>query len=166
MTGPLYRDSQMLFLVSAPTFEVLPRPLIAWNFCFLFLELKDFKTCNTGAKPLNALVTSRETPDTMVTKWQNMLKNANLTDLKKGGIVSSNAEKLEKYMGSVEDYVGDYGKYFNALFGPDKPNPTTTSSPTNTPSPTNKPSTTNSATSSFVSFALQTVAILAFVILI
>ena len=87
-------------------------------------------------------------------KWQNMLENANLTKLENGGIVSKDIEKLEKYSESVDDYVGDYGKYFNALIGPGKPNST------------NTPSTTNSATSSFVSFALQAVAILAFVILI
>ena len=78
----------------------------------------------------------------MVMKWQNILENANLTKLENGGIVSKDIEKLEKYSESVEDYVGDYGKYFKALSG-------------------------NSAPSTFVSFAaLQAIAIFTFVFLV
>ena len=58
--------------------------------------------------------------------------------------MNSYAEKLEKYSGSVEDYVGDYRKHYNALSGPGD---------------------TSSAPSSFVSFALQAIAIFAFVFL-
>ena len=54
------------------------------------------------------MVTSKDTSDEMVKKWQKMLEDATFDDLQKGGIVSSYAEKLDKYSGSVKDYVGDY----------------------------------------------------------
>ena len=122
-------------------------------------ELKNFITCNIDKRPLHALVTRKDTSDEMVKKWQKMLEDATFDDLQKGGIVSSYAEKLEKYSGSVKDYVGDYGKHYNALSGQIPPVPT----PTPTPTPTMKPS---SAPSSFGSFALQAIAIFAFVFLI
>ena len=74
-----------------------------------------------------------------------MLNSANLTDLEKGGIVSKDIEQLEKYNGNVKAYVGDYGKYYNALSGPGD---------------------TSSAPSSFLCFALEAIAILAFVFLV
>ena len=107
-------------------------------------DLDNYKSCYIAKRPLFALVTSKDTADAMVTKWQNILNNANLADLEKGGIVSNGTEKLEEYKGSVKDYVGDYGKYFNALSGPGD---------------------TSSAPSSFSSFAVQVIAIFAFVFL-
>jgi hypothetical protein len=81
----------------------------------------------------------------MVKKMQEILDAAGVANLKKGSIVSDECEKLEAYSGSVEMYVGDYGKHYNALDGPDD---------------------TSAAPSNLVSFALQIIAIFAFVILV
>ncbi len=77
----------------------------------------------------------------MVTKMQNILNNANLTELEKYGMVSSNVKSLQKYSDTVEKYVEPYSDYFSALAGPD----------------------TSAAPSNLVSFALQVIAIFAFV---
>ena len=85
----------------------------------------------------------------MVMKMQDMLKNANLTELEKYGMVSSNIDKLELYSGTVEEYVKPYSDYYNALSGP---------------SGDSDPG--GAASSNLVSFALQVIAIFAFLFLV
>ncbi len=121
----------------------------------------------------------------MVMKMQDMLKNADLAELGKYGMVSPNIDKLEKYSGTVEEYVKPYGDYYNALS--DKgilttvpPTVPTTVPPTVFPSvsrPVNgtvsptvmetvSTTVSSAALSNLVSFALQVIAIFAFVFLV
>ena len=104
-------------------------------------------------KPAYAFVTSKDTSDAMVKKMQDMLKNADLTELGKYGMVSSNIDTLEKYSGTVEEYVKPYGDYYNALSGKGIP-------------PTVPPTVPSAASSNLVLFALQVIAIFAFVFLV
>ncbi len=97
-------------------------------------------------RPAYALVTSKDTSDAMVKKMQDMLKDATLTELEKYGMVSSNIDKLVLYSGTVEKYVKPYADYYNALSGKGIP--------------------VSAAPSNLVSFALQVVAIFAFVFLV
>jgi hypothetical protein len=91
------------------------------------------------------LVTNKDASDDKVKKMQNILDAAGVANLKKGDIVSSNCVNMQTYNGTVEEYVGDYGKHYKALDGPDD---------------------TSAAPSNLVSFALQIIAIFAFVILV
>jgi hypothetical protein len=101
-----------------------------------------YKDCYIATRPLAALVTSKDTSDATVTEMQNWLEMQNFTLLIQGGMASDGSEKLEKYEGTVEKYVGDYGKYYNAL------------------------KVTNSAPANLVSFALQAIVIFAFMFLV
>ena len=76
----------------------------------------------------------------MVTKIKNILKAANFTELRTGGIVSSSEEKLVPHEASAKEYVGSYGNHYNAL----------TAGPP------------SAASSVFVSFTLPIIAIFAF----
>ena len=108
-------------------------------------------------RPAYAFVTSKDTSDAMVVKMQDMLKNANLTELEKYGMVSSNIDKLEEYSGTVEEYVKPYSDYYNALADKGISPTVPTTVPTTVPS---------AAPSNLVSFALQVIAIFAFVFLV
>jgi hypothetical protein len=122
---------------------------IVRKFRSLFPDLDSYATCNIDKRPLYALVTSKNTTNEMVTKMQNVLNGATLADLVKGGMVSSGIEKLEPFTGSAEAYVGDYGKHYKALNGPNTPAPGPNSAPTG-----------------LVSCILQAIAIFAFLMLV
>ncbi|CAB3976742.1 Hypothetical predicted protein [Paramuricea clavata] len=108
-------------------------------------DLSAYRTCNIDKRPAYALVTNKDTPDEKVTKMKDILDKAVLANLKKGSIVSSNCQNLEAYTDTVKKYVGAYGDHYNALRSHED---------------------ISAASSNLVSFALQIIAIFAFVILV
>ena len=100
-----------------------------------------FQECNIDKRPAYAFVTKVDAPDATVKKIQDILKAANVSNLKTGGIVDKSVETLVPTNGTAKDYVGSYGKHYNAL--------------------TDGPAC--DAASSFVSFSQLVIAIFAFI---
>ena len=105
--------------------------------------MDQYKTCNIDKRPASAFVTKTGASAATVSKIKSILDNVDLADLKTGEIVSDNIEKLVSREATAKDYVGEYGKHYNALTEGEK-------------------CPVASASSTFVSFSLLVIAIFAF----
>ncbi|XP_028392088.1 serotransferrin-B-like [Dendronephthya gigantea] len=108
-------------------------------------SLDDFQTCNIDKRPIHAIVTSSSKSAKDVKKYQTLFTNANLDDLKAGGMAFNGTKSLETYAKTLEDYLKPYSLHYNEVQKTEK---------------------TNDASTVLVSFALQIVAIFAYTRLI
>ena len=91
------------------------------SFFIIHIALYQYKNCYIGTRPLYAIVTGKSTSSATITLIRNMLNGTDLNKLQAAGIVTNKIERLVRYTGgSVREYVGSYGNYYNGLSGSQK----------------------------------------------